>query len=333
MVSPLLLKSTLNMNTNSYPIYVISLKRTPERRLHMQRQLDALNLDYQFVDAIDIYDLKSPEYQAEVFDLLGIDGYITEFSEYINKEITVAACTFSHMKAHKLMMRNNHSAACVLEDDAQISPNFAQILRAAQKKSWDILMLSNRSIAVLTILREHLSIQKSKTQFPEIDCSLYPGLRKIKFFRRLLLSTPTVCSVGWTVIPKLQWYWLKLSSQSIFNKLFRYSINTKGLPTPAYIACKVGGLPVGSSQQALYKNYNIAIPAEKPTSGMAYLLTADTSNKYKDNFSRMITNGEIVAADNFRRLYDIKLRILTPPCAIASLVYLKYSSRNYMLKG
>ena len=27
------------------PIYIISLKRTPERRLYMQRQLDALNLN------------------------------------------------------------------------------------------------------------------------------------------------------------------------------------------------------------------------------------------------------------------------------------------------
>ena len=41
------------------PIYIISLKRTPERRLYMQRQLDALNLNYQFVEAIDKYDLYS----------------------------------------------------------------------------------------------------------------------------------------------------------------------------------------------------------------------------------------------------------------------------------
>ena len=325
------------MNTNSYPIYVISLKRTPERRLHVQRQLDALNLDYQFVDAIDSYDLKSPQYQAEVFDLLDIDGYITKFGEYINKNIGIVACILSHMKAHQLMMKHNHSAACVLEDDVQISPDFAEILRAAQKKSWDILMLSSRSAAMGSILKKNLSIQEKIKEFPEIDCSLFPELRKMKFFRKLLPPNPASCSVDWTVIPKLQWYWLMLSSRSkISNKLFRYFINTAGLPITPYAHCKVGGLPVRSSQQALYGNYDIAIPAEEPNTSMAYLLTADTANKYKTNFSRMIIHGHIPAADGFWKLYkeyDVKLRILTPPCAIASQVYLKFSARRYIPKG
>ena len=66
------------MNVKPYPIYVISLKRTPERRLHIQRQLNALNLDYSIVDAIDKHDLGFPQYQAEVADLLGIDKTIIE---------------------------------------------------------------------------------------------------------------------------------------------------------------------------------------------------------------------------------------------------------------
>ncbi len=301
----------------------------------MQRQLDALNLDYQFVDAIDIYDLNSPKYQAKVFDLLGIDGYIAKFSEHINEKIRKAACTFSHMKAHRLMMRHNHSNACVLEDDVEILPGFAEILRVAQKESWDILMLASRSRAVASILRSNLSIQKSKAEFPEIDCSLYPELRRIKFSRRLLPSTPTFCSLSWTVIPKLERYWLMLLSQSkIINKLFKSSINMGERIVP-YISCKAGAMPVGSSQQALYRNYDIAIPAEIPNLGMAYLLTADTANKYKENFSRVITRDSITVADDFWRLskkYDLKLRILTPPCAIASQVYLGYSSRKYLPK-
>ena len=208
----------------------------------MQRQLDALNLDYQFVDAIDIYDLNSPKYQAEVFDLLGIGGYIAEFSERINRKIRKVACILSHIKAHRLMMRHNHSAACVLEDDVEILPGFEGILRVAQKKSWDILMLASRSRAVASILRSNLSIQESKAEFPEIDCSLYPELRRIKFFRRLLPSIPTFCSFSWTVIPKLERYWLRLSSQSkIVNKLFKNSINTTGRRIEPYISCKTGG--------------------------------------------------------------------------------------------
>ena len=324
------------MSTNSCPIYVINLKRNPERRLYMQRQLDALNLDYQFVDAIDIYDLKSPEYQAEVFDLLGIDGYMTKFNEHINREIGKAACIFSHMKAHRLMMRHNRSAACVLEDDVEILPGFGGILRVAQEKSWDILMLASRSRAVASILRSNLSIQESKAEFPEINCSLYPKLRRIKFSRKLFPLIPTFCSLSWTVIPKLEQYWLELPSKSkIVKKLFSNFINTTGWRIGPYISCKTGALPVGSSQRALYRNYDIAIPAEMPNLGMAYLLTADTVNKYKDNFSKMIDSGKIPSADHFWKLskdYNLKLRILTPPCATAPQVYLRYSSRKYHSK-
>ena len=43
------------------PIYIISLKHTPERGLHIQRQLDIFGLEYEFVDVDDIdkYELKS----------------------------------------------------------------------------------------------------------------------------------------------------------------------------------------------------------------------------------------------------------------------------------
>ena len=131
------------MNVNPYPIYVISLKRTPERRLYVRRQLDALNLDYQFVDAIDKYDLKSPECQAEICALLGIDK--TALKERFNKHLGSSqfACSLSHIKAHKLMVKHNHSAACILEDDVEIASDFVKILHAVQKTSRDILMLSS----------------------------------------------------------------------------------------------------------------------------------------------------------------------------------------------
>ena len=136
------IKSSLGMTANPYPIYIISLKRMPERRLYVQRQLDALHLDYQFVDAVDF---KSPECQAEICDWLGADKtFIKE--EY--GDMKQLATTLSHIKAYKLMAEHNESAACILEDDAQISPDFVAILRVAKKKSWDILMLSSQSVAI-----------------------------------------------------------------------------------------------------------------------------------------------------------------------------------------
>ena len=167
----------ITMNTNPYPIYVISLKRTPERRLYIQRQLDALNLNYQFVDAIDKRDLKSPQYRAEIADLLGIDRTIVEKrnTHYFYDHF---ACALSHVKVYNLMAKHNDSAACILEDDARIAADFPEILRATMKTSWDILMLSSQSKTIRYIPATNPNIQREMREMPEIDCSLFPKLRK-----------------------------------------------------------------------------------------------------------------------------------------------------------
>ena len=91
------------MNIKPYPIYVISLKRAPERKLYIQRQLDALNLNYQVVDAIDKRDLRSPQYRAEVADLLGIDKTLVEIRGTSYSFRSHLACALSHVKAYNLM--------------------------------------------------------------------------------------------------------------------------------------------------------------------------------------------------------------------------------------
>ena len=61
------------------PTYVINLKRNPERKLFIQRQLDAFNLNYQLVDAIDKYDLESPKYRFQTAQSLGMDESNLEY--------------------------------------------------------------------------------------------------------------------------------------------------------------------------------------------------------------------------------------------------------------
>ena len=324
------------MSTNLYPIYVISLKRTPERRLHIQRQLNALNLNYQFVDAIDKYDLRSSQYQSEVADLLGIKKSTIERRSTSDG---TTACALSHAKAYNLMVERRDSVACILEDDSYISPNFPKLLNMKQKMSWDILMLSSQSFAVFRLLGSNPNIQRSIREFPEIDCSLFLRLRDIEWFKRLLQPMPVSCSeLDWTLISKWQWFLLIFASQSrITNELCRCLIKiynylpqrTKtDLEQKYYVACKIGGLPVRSSQQNLCDGYDTAIPAEKPTSGMAYLLTIDAVSQLKKAINSMIGVPPIdILPWYLYRKRSIKLRILTPPCVTASFSYLKNSLR------
>ncbi len=335
------------MSVNPYPIYVISLKRTPERRLHIQRQLDALNLNYQIVDAVDKRDFKSLQYRDEVADLLDIDRTVIEKGNehYFYYHFV---CALSHVKAYNLMAKHHDSAACILEDDTQISPDFGRILSASQKASWDILMLSSQSKTIRYIPATNPNIQKEMKEMPEIDCSLFPKLKRVKWFRRMMPPTPASRNqLDWTAIPKFQWWLLMLlSSSRTANKLFKYSINAykylltfynpdhhiiyrnKEKNMRIYAACQIGGLPVRPSQQTLYESYDTAIPAEQPTSGMAYLLTSAAANQCKE-----VVNSEYRMHIDAIPWYlykqgSIKLRILTPPCATASFGYLKNSVRN-----
>ena len=95
---------------NQIPIYIISLKRTPERRLYMQRQLDSLGLDYQWIDAVDAYDFNDTE-------LIGVD-----LKDQCQP--SAMACLLSHIKFYDLIIKNKHPMACVLEDDAPITAYF-----------------------------------------------------------------------------------------------------------------------------------------------------------------------------------------------------------------
>ena len=105
------------------PIYVISLKRTPERRLHMQRQLNALGLKYEFinVDNIDKHEIRSKAYRMQIAQSLGIDESLIENKydaiidyaktkqdkNWKNANLGSLAIALSHIKIYDLMVKNS----------------------------------------------------------------------------------------------------------------------------------------------------------------------------------------------------------------------------------
>ena len=146
------------------PIYIISLSRTPERRLHIQRQLDALRLEYSFVDVDDIdkYQLESKTYRNQIAELLGIDESVLEdqytavidyvktqykkeeYEQQKNDNLGQIAIILSHIKIYDLIIKNDIDAACILEDDATLLPTFPEVLQTANKLEWDILLLASQ---------------------------------------------------------------------------------------------------------------------------------------------------------------------------------------------
>jgi len=305
----------------------------------MQRQLDALHLDYEFVDAIDKYDLHSPKYRSELGRTLDFD------STRVRVEKRNAA-TLSHLKAYNLMIERNEPVACILEDDAVLSPDFPEILSASQKVSWDILLLSSQSASIRRILACDIDVQNMIEEFPNRDYSLFPILRHTKWYRRISppLSGSQSC-MNWAVVPQVGWWLLMfLSISGNFHRLsrcfafaYRY-ILTKSRGTPRFdytafrvdhTACKIGGLPIRSSQKILYGAYDIAIPAEIPLSAMGYLVSLEIAHKWKHS---IIKSGAITTVDcvpwHLHNKYGISLKLVTPPCITISPIYSKMSARS-----
>ena len=131
------------------PIYIISLKRTPERRLSVQRQLDAYNLKYQVIEAVDAYNFQEAELK-----MLDIEN---PYQADNTNPLSALGCLLSHIKFYDQVIQNNHKIACVLEDDAQLLPSFPDILNSEklQQKKWEILLLAHQSETVTYLLESY----------------------------------------------------------------------------------------------------------------------------------------------------------------------------------
>ncbi len=114
--------------------YVINLKRSPERREAMIRQLESLGMSYTFVDAIDgrAEDFRTHPYYDRATRLCwhGRDLLSTEI-----------ACLLSHRAVYQKALDDNCPAALLLEDDVLIQPDFPATVEAVMNlpAEWDMI--------------------------------------------------------------------------------------------------------------------------------------------------------------------------------------------------
>ena len=333
-------------------IYVINLKRTPERRLHIQRQLDAFNLNYQFVNAIDKFDLKEPRYRSDISRILGIDEADLEYKyskfagvSKANKEQNLnrlghLACLLSHVKTYNLILENNNDIACVLEDDAIMLPTFPEVLETVSIPGWDILMLSSHSSAIGRALEKFNGIYRRIiksynyvllikwrsrntshmhehiSELLDISPSLYPEQSKaaMKILENFINEYKNMVKLH-NREQSLVWLLFSMTSEAL--KSYKDLIG--------YTARQLGGLPAKHSRQVINDHHCIAEPAERPTSGMAYLVKRSAVKEWK---SAAISRS-LLAIDSIPwRLHGNRLanlRIVSPPCVVGCYDYQKHS--------
>jgi GR25 family glycosyltransferase involved in LPS biosynthesis len=98
------------------PVFVISLARSPDRRVAIRAHLDRLGVDYEIIDAIDGKSL-----DPIVFHRL---------TEGRTIHAGAVGCYLSHINVYKKVVEKNMGVALILEDDAVLSPGAVDLLHS-----------------------------------------------------------------------------------------------------------------------------------------------------------------------------------------------------------
>lgn len=119
------------------PIFIINLKRRPDRKDEMLNQLAAFNIqNYEFIEAVD-GSIITDEYKKTVYDEKIARKIQWELNNY---EI---ACSLSHRNVYNKMIAKGIKHAIILEDDAILTESFKGFINnlTIDNKRFDVIML------------------------------------------------------------------------------------------------------------------------------------------------------------------------------------------------
>ena len=130
---------------NRMHVFVVNLKRSQDRRDHMDAQCAALGIAFEYVQAVDGHDM-SPQDTEAVIDGMRFELQPGRARPPLTRE--EMGCALSHAKIYQTMKARDIDCACVLEDDVELSPDFVDILESEQLRlsKWELLLLGHFSL-------------------------------------------------------------------------------------------------------------------------------------------------------------------------------------------
>lgn len=148
-------------------VFIINLKKDIERRKHIETLCAQYQLNYEFVDAVNGFELDAKVVQ-EITS-------VQESIKLIGRELSVGeiGCTLSHLKIYKHILSKKIDYALVLEDDAAFDQKLSLFLKSFQglEKEWDILLLGYYSCsnhAFFDLKREYVLSINNKYEMAEL---------------------------------------------------------------------------------------------------------------------------------------------------------------------
>ncbi|UXY15566.1 glycosyltransferase family 25 protein [Chitiniphilus purpureus] len=106
-------------------VFVISLAQREDRRRHIRQHLAERGVAFDFADAVDGRALADAD-RARLYD----PALARQRGERRTLTPGELGCSLSHLALYRRMLEQDLPAICVLEDDAELSPDFAEVLAA-----------------------------------------------------------------------------------------------------------------------------------------------------------------------------------------------------------
>lgn len=135
-------KDTIGFNN----IFMINLKRRPERRLRMLSCFDELGLQVEVMDAVDGSQLNETTLEGIRF----LPGYVDPYHKRPMK-LGEIGCFLSHHAIWTEVVERGYSRVLVLEDDIRFEPFFRakvlRLLRELKDVTWDLVYLGRKRMS------------------------------------------------------------------------------------------------------------------------------------------------------------------------------------------
>lgn len=128
-------------------IYLINLKRRPERLRKMQEVLRLIGMDFKRVEAVDGYNLTEQH--------LSSINFLPDYRDpYHNRPMKLGeiGCFLSHYKVWEYIVNNGHQRAIVLEDDVRFTQNGTLIIKKMMEDlmktrlDWDFIYFGRKKM-------------------------------------------------------------------------------------------------------------------------------------------------------------------------------------------
>jgi glycosyl transferase, family 25 len=120
--------------------YVINLARSTDRRAHMTRQLDALGMAREFVEAVEGRSLNSDE-RAQLVD----EDAVARYPHWLTPG--AIGCVLSHRRAYQQILEEPGDVGLVVEDDVLLPPDLPAVLDQLhdEMRGAEVVLLYHRS--------------------------------------------------------------------------------------------------------------------------------------------------------------------------------------------